>query len=245
MSNASFSNVGRELAGFRKSWTLPVGWLLLFAFPVVLLYGAIRPGEPVWGPVLGIVALWGPGVLAVIDRATYRVTLFERGVRVKSLLGERSVALTTASRIFYKSVRESVNGIPAGTRMSLTIRDGTQRVHLRSSIKGIRELHAHMVQFEQEVILPARRRALLDGQQLDFGALRLRLGQLAAGSKRISPAEIASIEVRAGRLVVHKVGARVFTFAQAPLHEIPNMHTLFELLPLLSQERQVAEPVTS
>lgn len=229
---------GQQLGEFRKSWTLPVSWLLLFAFPVVLLYGAIRPGEPVWGPLLGIAALWGPGLLAVIDRATYRVTLFERGIRVKSLLGETSVALTAATRIFYRSVRESINGIPAGTRMSLKVADGHQSVHLRSSIKGIESLNDHMVQFEQETILPVKRKALLEGRQVDFGKVRLQPGKLVAGSKSIGAAEISGIEVRAGRLLVNKVGSSVFTFAQANLHEIANMHTLFELLPLLAHSPQ-------
>lgn len=213
---------GRLIAESRKSPGLPIASTLLLAVPLFVLFaeGAVA---------LGLLLL---AFLAVVwvENYQHRVKLYEHALERSGLFGTKTVAIGPGTQCYYRSVSESyIPGVQTGSYLYIVVDDGKVRLKLSPLLDAAEQLQANLMAAESQNFLPLACQAYRQGKSLDFQVLRLQSGKLFLKNKVLALADIKSMKISNGQLIIHSHQSR-FAFLKMPLERIPNMQTLFKLL---------------
>jgi hypothetical protein len=230
--------LGELMGVYRKSWALPVVFLLLFGFPAWLVIASWWESRE-WPVLLFGLALFLPAVVTALDRWKYRVYLHDKGLVVDGLFGRSGVRFAAGMRIWQKSVRESINGIPAGTHRTIRIWDGKRTVKLGSSIVGIVEIGEMLSEFELNGLRPAMAKRYEQGERVEFGPMALQGGKLFNGRKNIPVTDVGAMELANGHLTIRRHGGR--RFARHAFGDIPNAMSFISFVEALTGSRAELE----
>lgn len=224
-----------ELVGvYRKSWALPIVFLLLFGFPAWLVIASWWESRE-WPVLLFGLALLLPTAITALDRWKYRVFVHDKGLVVNGLFGRSGVRFAAGMRIWQKSVRESINGIPAGTHRTIRLCDGKRTVKLGSSIVGIGAIGEMLSEFELNGLRPAMAKRYERGERVEFGPMALHGGKLFNGRKNIAVTDIGTMELANGYLTIRQSGGR--RFARHAFGDIPNGMSFISFIEALTGSR--------
>ncbi len=221
---------GGQSSQYRKSWRLPVFFLFILGGPVLLLSDKFSDNPHLGLAVISTLAWLSPLLLSIADRLTYQLTVYERGLIVRSMLGTKSIPFDGQTMIRQQLLRESLNGIPTGASTTIFLSHGRKRVTLRASIKDIEHLRRELMEeVEVPIIAPAVLQAYASGKTVDFGRASLGNGYLKVRSKQLKTTMIQTMEMSQGVLTIRqKTDNRLFCRLQT--QDIGNLNIFLHLL---------------
>lgn len=217
------SRHGALIAESRKSPGLAIASTLLLAVPIFVMF---LSGS---GGIIAGLLLLAFNTVILMESYQHRVKLYEHALERSGLFGTKTVSIGPGTQCYFRSVSESISGVRTGSYLYIVIDDGKVRLKLSPLLDSAKNLQAHLMAAENQHFLPLARQAYREDKSLDFQVLRLQLGKLFLKNKVLALADIKSMKITNGQLIIHSHQSR-FAFLKVPLERIPNMQTLFRLL---------------
>ncbi len=135
---------------FFVSFTLTLLGLLLFSV----------------GGLAGLFAIASLAAAALVwlERSRYEVELYERALVRHSLWGSTTIMLSASTRLYFRSVRQSINFIPVGTYHYITVSDSKSQLSLTPHLTDAVGLRECLQEFEAEHITPQAAQNFQEGK---------------------------------------------------------------------------------
>ncbi len=234
---------GPAFSGSRKLWWIVraaffSAWTLYLVASLTISFGVI---------VIGAVALIH--IVIVVDfhrNADIAVEVYRDGFRVHRRGRWQSVKWDdiTTYTTYVERVGPSIVWFNwwsnvARTRVVVTTRTGT--IELTSALDGLLKVGARI---RSESLKRLRRKAKADleaGVRVDFGRLVLDPDGIERDGDRLQWADVASIEVTSGQIIVRR-GPKKKVWSRDPYLGTPNAHVLVDMI---ERRLKVAAPLTS
>ena len=158
-----------------------------------------------------------------------RVTTFQNGLQVRGRKRERTIPWGDIQGVLVSGVRYGMLGLAWGSRSRLLLDlNGGQRVQFTDTLVGLSELTSLVKRRTYPRLLTEFTASLRDGQPIPFGPLSLRPEGVQLGRRKVAWPEVASAELRQGRVLIRlrKQGAPLRMSAG----KLPNVEICLQLV---------------
>ncbi len=191
----------------------------------LIIYGVV---------VLALLALFAGWILSV------RVSLHPDGISYQSWFGSKELRLDELQRVYYSSVKRSVNFIPIGTYYKFKLIDSSgKKLSFGNRVERPGVLGPKLVQHTHPALLNNAVRLLQSGQEVDFGKIRVTRDRgvkvtrpawlgLRVRTEEIPWDQVSGYRIDQGHFYIFRQGQKTTT---GPLvSQVPNAFVLLALL---------------
>jgi len=177
---------------------------------------------------------FAPLVLLFVWVNSVRVTLHTDGISYRSIFGEKEMRWDSLERFYYSATKRSVNFIPVGTYYHFKFVDAEgKKLRLGNRVESPGKLGPKLVEHSYPALFKKIAGQYNSGQEVDFGAIKVRRGEgikvkKLFGTKDIPWSEVSSFAIQRGHFYIWRKGEKRTT--GPTLRYVPNAFVLQGLL---------------
>jgi hypothetical protein len=225
--------VGPELETYKGNKIVMAIVAILALWPAYIVYNAFTTSSDkvFWASALLLMAV--PGCFFVWLRYL-QVSLHSDGICYRSLLEKKEMRWEEVERFYFEATKRSINFIPVGTYYLYKLVDaGGKKIEFGNRIERPRQLGQKLIEQTYPALYQKVADRFNNGQDLDFGAIRVsKAGGIKVkklfGYKEIPWDQVSSYAIQKGNFYIWRKGEKRTT--GWGLRRVPNAFVLLGLL---------------